>query len=128
VCVCIHIENLCRSRALETFKCNPEEWGVNVQPLSGSPANFQVVLSLSSLSRSLSLARSLSLYLSLSLLPPFLLPSLSSSVPLSLVYLVHYLRSALVAALLISPRQSVSSLKVVCYQILLVERLACDSS
>ena len=39
-------ENLCRDRALETFKLNPEEWGVNVQPLSGSPANFQVYTAL----------------------------------------------------------------------------------
>jgi hypothetical protein len=29
-------------RALELFKLDPAEWGVNVQPLSGSPANFQV--------------------------------------------------------------------------------------
>ncbi|KAL9286726.1 putative glycine hydroxymethyltransferase [Arabidopsis thaliana] len=34
------IESLCRSRALEAFQCNPEKWGVNVQPYSGSPANF----------------------------------------------------------------------------------------
>eukprot|EP01013_Petalomonas_cantuscygni_P024278 TRINITY_DN4587_c0_g1_i1.p1 TRINITY_DN4587_c0_g1~~TRINITY_DN4587_c0_g1_i1.p1 ORF type:complete len:431 (+),score=103.61 TRINITY_DN4587_c0_g1_i1:108-1400(+) len=34
------IENLTRSRALETFKLDPSKWGVNVQPLSGSPANF----------------------------------------------------------------------------------------
>ncbi|RPA83018.1 SHMT-domain-containing protein [Ascobolus immersus RN42] len=33
-------ERLCQSRALETFRLNPEEWGVNVQPLSGSPANL----------------------------------------------------------------------------------------
>lgn len=33
-------ERLCQRRALETFRLNPEEWGVNVQPLSGSPANF----------------------------------------------------------------------------------------
>ena len=33
-------ESLCQSRALETFKLDPEKWGVNVQPLSGSPANF----------------------------------------------------------------------------------------
>ncbi|KAL5018074.1 hypothetical protein ScPMuIL_003796 [Solemya velum] len=36
------IELLCQKRALEAFNLNPEEWGVNVQPLSGSPANFAV--------------------------------------------------------------------------------------
>mmetsp|Transcript_3449 Transcript_3449/g.5894 ORF Transcript_3449/g.5894 Transcript_3449/m.5894 type:complete len:502 (+) Transcript_3449:110-1615(+) len=35
-------ENLCQERALEAFGLDPEEWGVNVQSLSGSPANFQV--------------------------------------------------------------------------------------
>jgi len=35
-------ENMCRDRALAAFNLNPEEWGVNVQPLSGSPANFEV--------------------------------------------------------------------------------------
>jgi len=39
-------ENLCIARALETYKLNPEEWGVNVQTLSGSPANFQVFTAL----------------------------------------------------------------------------------
>ncbi|WVZ05758.1 hypothetical protein V8G54_019104 [Vigna mungo] len=34
------IENLCRSRALEAFHLDPSRWGVNVQPYSGSPANF----------------------------------------------------------------------------------------
>ena len=34
------IENLCRSRALEAFHLDPTKWGVNVQPYSGSPANF----------------------------------------------------------------------------------------
>ncbi|OMJ08538.1 Serine hydroxymethyltransferase 2 [Smittium culicis] len=34
------LENLCRRRALEAFRLNPEEWGVNVQPYSGSTANF----------------------------------------------------------------------------------------
>jgi glycine hydroxymethyltransferase len=36
------IESLCQKRALEAFHLNAEEWGVNVQPLSGSPANFAV--------------------------------------------------------------------------------------
>ncbi|KAI9142087.1 serine hydroxymethyltransferase [Paraphysoderma sedebokerense] len=34
------IEDLCRKRALAAFNLNPEEWGVNVQPYSGSTANF----------------------------------------------------------------------------------------
>lgn len=34
------IELLCESRALVAFKLDTEEWGVNVQPYSGSPANF----------------------------------------------------------------------------------------
>ncbi|KAK9763413.1 glycine hydroxymethyltransferase shm1 [Basidiobolus ranarum] len=34
------IENICRQRALKAFNLNPEEWGVNVQPYSGSTANF----------------------------------------------------------------------------------------
>eukprot|EP00494_Astrolonche_serrata_P030408 UN30675 len=33
-------ERLCQQRALEVYGLNPEEWGVNVQPHSGSPANF----------------------------------------------------------------------------------------
>lgn len=36
------VELLCEKRALEAFKVNKEEWDVNVQPLSGSPANFEV--------------------------------------------------------------------------------------
>lgn len=35
------VEILCQKRALEAFNLNPDEWGVNVQSLSGSPANFQ---------------------------------------------------------------------------------------
>jgi glycine hydroxymethyltransferase len=35
-------ESLCQQRALEAYNLNPAEWGVNVQTLSGSPANFQV--------------------------------------------------------------------------------------
>lgn len=38
------VELLCQKRALEAFNLDPDEWGVNVQPLSGSPANFQVRL------------------------------------------------------------------------------------
>ncbi|KAL1310964.1 hypothetical protein AAFC00_001184 [Neodothiora populina] len=34
-------ETLCQQRALQAFGLNPEDWGVNVQPLSGSPANLQ---------------------------------------------------------------------------------------
>lgn len=36
------VEILCQNRALAAFGANPEEWGVNVQPYSGSPANFAV--------------------------------------------------------------------------------------
>merc|ERR1719169_152159 len=36
------IENLCKARALAAFKLSEKEWGVNVQPYSGSPANFAV--------------------------------------------------------------------------------------
>lgn len=36
------IENLCIDRALKAFKLNKDEWSVNVQPYSGSSANFAV--------------------------------------------------------------------------------------
>jgi glycine/serine hydroxymethyltransferase len=34
------VEFLCKERALDAFHLNKEQWGVNVQPYSGSPANF----------------------------------------------------------------------------------------
>ncbi|GIW67165.1 MAG: serine hydroxymethyltransferase [Candidatus Parcubacteria bacterium] len=40
------IENLAKERALKVFKLNPNEWAVNVQPYSGSPANLAVYLAL----------------------------------------------------------------------------------
>ncbi|MCJ1250260.1 Serine hydroxymethyltransferase, cytosolic [Trapelia coarctata] len=36
------IELMCQSRALQAFRLDKEKWGVNVQCLSGSPANLQV--------------------------------------------------------------------------------------
>ncbi|XGW15640.1 hypothetical protein V3C99_001245 [Haemonchus contortus] len=36
------MELLCQKRALEVYGLDPELWGVNVQSLSGSPANFAV--------------------------------------------------------------------------------------
>lgn len=40
------VEILAQERALKTYNLNPEEWGVNVQPYSGSPANFAVYTAL----------------------------------------------------------------------------------
>jgi len=40
------IELLCQKRALEVFHLDPNLWGVNVQPYSGSPANFEVFTAL----------------------------------------------------------------------------------
>jgi glycine hydroxymethyltransferase len=40
------VENLTKERALKLFKLQPNEWSVNVQPLSGSPANLAVYLAL----------------------------------------------------------------------------------
>jgi glycine hydroxymethyltransferase len=34
------VENLCIARALAAYRLDPAEWGVNVQPYSGSTANF----------------------------------------------------------------------------------------
>ena len=39
-------ERLCQRRALAAFGLDPAEWGVNVQPHSGSPANFAVYTAL----------------------------------------------------------------------------------
>lgn len=36
------IEQACIDRALQAYKLDPAEWSVNVQPLSGSPANMAV--------------------------------------------------------------------------------------
>ncbi len=40
------LEELCQTRALSLFKLKPAEWAVNVQPLSGAPANLAVYLAL----------------------------------------------------------------------------------
>lgn len=40
------IEDLARTRALKAYRLNPSEWGVNVQPYSGSPANLAVYTAL----------------------------------------------------------------------------------
>lgn len=40
------LELLCQQRALTAFRLDPAEWGVNVQPYSGSPANFEVYTAL----------------------------------------------------------------------------------
>ena len=40
------VEILCQTRALQAYGLDPNEWGVNVQPYSGSPANFAVYTAL----------------------------------------------------------------------------------
>jgi glycine hydroxymethyltransferase len=40
------LEVLCQDRALKLFKLNRKDWHVNVQPLSGAPANLSVYLAL----------------------------------------------------------------------------------
>ena len=40
------VERLCQRRCLEAFRLSGEEWGINVQPYSGSTANFAVYVGL----------------------------------------------------------------------------------
>ncbi|KAJ2739247.1 glycine hydroxymethyltransferase shm1 [Coemansia sp. BCRC 34301] len=40
------LERLCQERALSAFKLDSSEWGVNVQPYSGSTANFAALTAL----------------------------------------------------------------------------------
>ncbi|XP_055432315.1 serine hydroxymethyltransferase, cytosolic isoform X2 [Bubalus kerabau] len=40
------LEVLCQKRALQVYGLDPQCWGVNVQPYSGSPANFAVYTAL----------------------------------------------------------------------------------
>lgn len=40
------VEDLCKARALKLFKLSPQKWAVNVQALSGSPANLAVYFGL----------------------------------------------------------------------------------
>jgi glycine hydroxymethyltransferase len=40
------VEKLAQKRALKAFKLKTENWSVNVQPYSGSPANFAIYLAL----------------------------------------------------------------------------------
>lgn len=40
------LESLCKTRALALFELSPDAWGVNVQALSGSPANLAIIAAL----------------------------------------------------------------------------------
>lgn len=54
-----NIETLAQNRALALFSLSPDEWGVNVQPYSGSPANLAIYKALLS-SEDVALGMSLS--------------------------------------------------------------------
>jgi glycine hydroxymethyltransferase len=43
---CDQVEELCIKRALEAFRLDPNQWGVNVQPYSGSVANVAALMSI----------------------------------------------------------------------------------
>lgn len=45
------LENICRDRALDLFNLSNKKWAVNVQPYSGSPANFAVYFALATPSK-----------------------------------------------------------------------------
>lgn len=40
------VEKLCQARALKAYRLDSSKWGINVQPYSGSPANFAVYTAL----------------------------------------------------------------------------------
>ncbi len=40
------LESLCKERALDLFKLDHDQWGANVQALSGSPANLAIIAAL----------------------------------------------------------------------------------
>lgn len=40
------VETFCQEQALKTFKLSSKDWGVNVQPYSGSPANLAILAAL----------------------------------------------------------------------------------
>ena len=42
----MQVEELCQKRALAAYRLDESAWGVNVQPYSGSPANFAVYTAL----------------------------------------------------------------------------------